>query len=93
MSYKTLNVFVLSAGLLFLGACSLDLSIPKGMPPQVIVPPKSEINSGQSEKEIPTLDPGRNVMIEVLLPDSERKTEALLEQYKQNLEALEKNLD
>ncbi len=93
MSYKMINAFVLTAGILFLGACSLDLRIPNGMPPQIVIPPKEEIKVEEPTVENPALEPGRNVMVEVLLPDSERKTEALLEQYKENLENLEKNLD
>jgi len=87
------GAFLLIASVLFLGACSLDMTIPKGMPPQVHMPPKGEIKVEEPIVENPALEPGRNVMVEVLLPDSERKTEALLEQYKANLEALEENLD
>ena len=93
MFHKSFNVALVLAMVFGFGACSLDLRIPKGMPPQVVVPPKMEKPVTEPVSETPVLDPGRNVMVEVLIPDSERKTEALIEQYKANLEAMEKNLD
>lgn len=93
MFHKGFNVALVLAMVFFLGACSFDMTIPKGTPPQIIVPPKEEVKVEEPVVKNPALEDGRNVMVEVLLPESERKTEALLEQYKANLEALEENLD
>ncbi|HOX97458.1 MAG TPA: hypothetical protein PL066_03885 [bacterium] len=82
-----------AVGIVFsFSACSLNLSVPKDVPPQIILSDKTLSEKVSEEPTQPVLEPGRNVMTEVLLPDAERKTEALLKQYQDNLEALEKNL-
>jgi hypothetical protein len=88
-SFKVICVL----GLVFsFSACSLNLSVPKDVPPQVILSEETLSKNSEEKLEQPVLEPGRNVMTEVLIPDAERKTEALLKQYQDNLEAIEKNL-